>query len=621
MSERDFLVAQAVMAIRALILRHPRKTSSLIPFEWSSKFSGRLGQFAVFVKSRSPDIFSFEEHPATGLLSVRLSSAFQREGYLVFQRLLTSFSLSETQSDEVAPDDPQYTILSEIKNQETRSELAGGSSVILAAAEVLREFTLKFPQGARLSKVAEAFSKSGIPPLPLEWFDELLVRTLPDNVYLRSSSNRSDLSQTPMTQSIVDVIASIPSKKGSMGYTSRALGISIPELIAVVKGCSLFFYDPGMVFPCRYFEDLVVGYVSYETLVKRQERVELSSMSPFRHLVRIVAASLFYSPDKRIPSEHVLAWCHALDVKPRLLWQCLQDKVFWSNAHAELQVLRRNPSDSVNATTYGCDETALPRDLLDDIKDKVARLGNQSSIEKLSQALQWGKSSENRRKYGPLSAVLKKHPDIFYEPDFMFWKESLIKKVSFPETDIPSEAIIDKADTEFLQLSQISNMLVYYLTQEGYQAYPKDDILRILSSVGMDEEYLKRLSRVFVPGSNIYLRKLPCEVRFEAHSIEEFIFFALKASGRKAVEISKLFQKLAECESFDEAITSEARAEILSSCGNILDADQTPLSRICFYNPDVILLDCVATMNLQIPEQHYKNGEHVDFTSKQTQIE
>jgi hypothetical protein len=485
----------------------------------------------------------------------------------------------------------------------------------------LREFTLKCPQGARLSKVAEAFSKSGIPPLPLEWFDELLVRTLPDNVYLRSSSNRSDLSQTPMTQSIVDVIASIPSKKGSMGYTSRALGISIPELIAVVKGCSLFFYDPGMVFPCRYFEDLVVGYVSYETLVKRQERVELSSMSPFRHLVRIVAASLFYSPDKRIPSEHVLAWCHALDVKPRLLWQCLQDKVFWSNAHAELQVLRRNPSDSVNATTYGCDETALPRDLLDDIKDKVARLGNQSSIEKLSQALQWGKSSENRRKYGPLSAVLKKHPDIFYEPDFMFWKESLIKKVSFPETDIPSEAIIDKADTEFLQLSQISNMLVYYLTQEGYQAYPKDDILRILSSVGMDEEYLKRLSRVFVPGSNIYLRKLPCEVRFEAHSIEEFIFFALKASGRKAVEISKLFQKLAECESFDEAITSEARAEILSSCGNILDADQTPLSRICFYNPDVILLDCVATMNLQIPEQHYKNGEHVDFTSKQTQIE
>ena len=621
MSEYDILVAQAVMTIRALILRHPKKETALIPLDWSSKFSRRLGPFAPFVRSRSPDIFSFVEDPRTGLLSVRLSTAFQREGYLAFQRILTTHGTVDSNSDEVGPDDPQYVILSEIEDMETRCELAGGPSVIDNATTVLHEFTVKYPTGAPVAKVREALSKSGIPPLPLEWFDKLIVRTLGDDVYLRASSYPSELSLSPVIRSLVSVITSSPSMKASIEYAVKSLGIGIAELMTVVKDCSLFFYAPGMVFPCSYFETLVLGYVSHATYVKEQERVELSTMSPFRHLLRIVEASLIYSPDQRIPSEHVLAWCHALDVKPRLLWQCLQDKVFWSSPHADLQVVLRASSYPVDEACYDSHVTALPKDLCDEITAQVARLGNQSSIEKLSHGLQWGKSSENRRKYGQLSGVLKVLPDVFYEPDFMFWKDSLTRKVLFPEIEIRTEAIIEKADVEFLHLLQISKTLSFYLSHEGCQAYPKDDVLHILSSMGMEEDYLKRLSLIFVPGSNLYLRKLPFEATFEPASVEEYILFALKASGRKAVDINNLFQKLTESGSFDEAIISNARAEILTYCGNIYNTDLSPLSRICFYNPDVVLLDSVASANLQIPEQQYKISKPADFVLKHTQSE
>jgi hypothetical protein len=614
----EITAAHAIITIRSILFRSPNRRSPLIPSNWARRFSPMLGSFTSFVKQRSPNIFILDESPELDLIFVRISPEFSTEDYLAYQRIVAAHPLPAIPSTPVFHEDPQHIALCKLVSQRLRVDICGGSKVFEKAAELLESLMAQSPSWCLREKCIKTLSEAGIPPIPLEWFESQLVVPGISTVYLRSNPQVSLQSSSSHAVKLVEETLSLSETKSlTIEFLCELLQKDSLEVTHILKSCPLVLYEPELVYSCQEFERSVVGYISSHTREEMRIIQELSSMSPFEHLVRSIEKAIEFSPDKRISTDHVISWCGSLDVKPKLIWQCLRNKVFWSCHHSDLQVLIRSSRGKEKFVIPEGHEP-LPQDIVKQIKLEVQNLGTNCTVDKLTAGLHWGKSSDNSRKYGTLRQVLEGVSEVFYDPHFMYDLSSIMDQVVFPETteEIDSESIFKASDTAYRNMMQLNATIVYYLGQAGYPSYPLSDVQQAAATMGLGPDVLSRSSYLFVPGNNVYLRKSSRETIVLEGSVEEAILFALRSSGRKAVDFDNLFRAINESARFSQADIDQARRE-LTSCRDLHCPGSGPLRSSCFFNPEVVVLDALASEYLELPVQELKKPILLDASAKQ----
>jgi hypothetical protein len=615
---QDIVTAHALLSIRSILLRIPQRETELIPFQWTRRFGKHLGSYADFIRQRTPNIFSYDETDEPGLILVRMTDDFITVGYLQHQRVAAGEPLPAICWDEFHDDDKQYYSLVKISNIQTRGRIAGGAEVLKRAFNIIERLCTT-DVGITSERCVKALGEAGIPPLPFEWFKDVVVPGT-STVYLRTSSRpQLAIDTTDRVAAIIEYeLSHSLTKSVSVEHLSQVLNVDATAVTQWARKYPFALHEPDKIYSCSAFERIVQGYISPETKSKIQMLEEISSMTPLRHLIRSIETAIRFSPNNRIPTEYAIAWCSSLDVKPKLVWQCLRDTVVWSSLYSDSQVfLRTNQGKAVHQGTGSPEE--LPKDVITQIKQEVEKLGAHCTLDKLSAALTWGKSSENRRKYGLLKNVLQNIPDIFFEPRFMFLRSGIEHLIVIPKDTEPGSAkeCLERADNEYRNLAQINATVVYYLTQAGFPAYPANDLLNAFSQYSIPHDYLPRLRHLFAPGDFVYLRKDISSVYIPPGSIQATILYALRASSRKALDLDSLLKVMRRCGRFPGEAIDAILEEIVMQARDITSAIGDSVARICYYNPDVIILDETASRYLELPVHEVKKPSVIDLASKQ----
>ena len=614
----SLMEAKAILEMRSIVMRHPKKKTCLLPFGWGKRFSRFLGRFEAFIRTHSMNIFLIEIDPVTNLLFVRLSEFFMKEGYLTYQRLVDTHGKFEPPQDSLALEDPQYLELCEIQDPDRRSDIAGDKNVVALARGKLETFIKQNATGCPVTKARRCFSDSGILPLPLEWFDDICFTTDTVTVFLRKREVEVP-SQTDqhVQDRVCRILEESWTKSASIFELSNQLCLQVCDVRRSLKGIPLVFYEPDMVFSCSYFEETVQGYVSSATKEAIRSAAEAASISPLRHLLRSVEAATIHSPDQRLGSEYVLAWCAALDVQPRMVWQCLQDKVFWSDSHSELQILLRTAA-GMAAHPNPLPEGYLPRDRVMSIKHEIKKLGRLCTLDRLSGALKWSKSSDNRKKYGPLKEVLTRIPEVYYDPSVMVAIAALNGVVIWPDylEGIDVVRIANKCEADFMNLAAINSTIIYYLSQPGCVAYPLKDAMSALINANLVEKHLFRLVHLFVPDEKVYLRDVPQGLVFSEGSVEEAVLSILRASPKRTVDMEKLLLLLNKGGRFATEQIDAVWDDLRTRCSDLTNNSFSNISYYCYYDPSSVILVAMARKYLLISLPEPKIPALSDFVPK-----
>ena len=617
----ELLAAQAILEIRSIVMKHPKRRSALLPQSWSRRYGAELGPYAVFVQTYSPRIFHIDSDTPTGLITASLSDEFINEGYLGYQRLLDVHGKATARDEALTEEDTQYQTLCQITSESERASIAGGLNLLKQACDELRLATTRFPSGFSSTIARKSLTDKGILPLPLEWFDSVIAIPGPDRVYLR----KAPIAVPHICGQNLAIEAFVGASSGkcvSVGALCGHVGVDKIALVGLIRQCPRIFFEPDMVYPCRYFQDTVEGYISPSELASANAAAVAASMSPIRHLLSSIESTLTHTPDRKLGTEYVLAWCAALDVKPRSIWQCLQDKVVWSSVHSGMQVLLRTPEGKV-AHGNPLPDGYLPRDLVMAIKHEVKKLGVNSTVDKLAGILHWGKGSENRRKYGLLRSILPRIPDLFYDPRHMYLASSLKGTVVMPKTEeIKVGEFTAKLDNEYTSLCNISSSIVYFLTHSGYHYYPKTEAVNALATYGLPETDLLRLSRIFVPGNAIYLRKIGSDTQItDRGDVASAVVAAVRASPGGSVEFDSLLVSLTGSKKYRIEEIDSVRAELGTDCADMTTPGHSFFGPLCFFNPQIITLRSVAEDHLAIQPLEEKIPAVEDFVVKHSEVE
>lgn len=617
-SMTDVITAHAILAVRSITIRNPRRRTQLIPPSWERRFAPALGSYSSFIKSHSPDIFTFEECQTSGLVTVGFSDEFLQRGYIAYQLKASSGDLGEFGIVAGSCYDPQYAALVDISDMNQRGDVAGGTSVLGQAASVIDKITKKNPPGVSFMQVMKALGEEGLPPIPLEWFDSLVVRT--NSVWIFKRKHQLPVKGPPDSSValVESLLVECSPNPLSINVLAQQLRISPQAAAEMIKNCPTAMYEPDTVFACHEFETLVDGYMSPRSREEAEREAELAKMTPVEHLFRSVELCLVNSPTLSIGSEHVLAWCAALDVKPRTLWQCMQGSIFWSSPHADLEILLRT-SEGMRECPNLLSSDLLPREVVAEIVEGIKGLGGSCSVDKLSLALKWGRTSDNRKRYGPLRSVLQGIPEVFYDPTRVYLRSGLEGIVLWPtvsEISPSHPATAEKILQDYANLMALNASIVYYLTEGGYPCYPLSELVKAFETYGLAGDSIVNLSQLFLPGNNVFLRRLATDIPVQQGTVEEAVLFSLTASGRRAVDMDTLVEVLTQCGRFDQVHVDRFRTTLVSSCGDILNPDNTGIPGICFLNPDVVLLDATATRYLEIPSTEMKLVRTDDFIVK-----
>ena len=607
---KEITEAIAVVELRGIILKHPKKSTRLIPSDWSRRFRPYLGTYRQFVESKSPTLFEMSFDEASGLMCVSLSRDAPTL-LLRYQRLIDTHGKSvEAQSNFPSPDD-QYMALTRISDLVERYRICGGKEVYDRAIEVIEAFVQRCGKVFDVAMARKSLSDAGIVPLPLEWFSNVVV--LPgDGIYiLRESYGRiQSLDEGNLMKRVCsEVLRSVHQGVPFVKFTeiSSHVGLSQIELEAILAETQILLYAPGKGYTCTYFEELVYGYVSPKSVMNYHKSVELLNMSPVRHLVLSLEKTMECFTDKRLPVEYFIAWCSALDLEPRIVWRCVRDKIFWSGSQSDFQVVLRSKSGR-KQTLFGRSEE-VPSDMIQSIKQEIRKLGYCCTIDKLSSNLRWGKQSEYAKKYGPLRDVLQDMSDVFYEPNYLYLRASIDGLVSWPDEQTESlrtaQACLDELETKFTTMANLSSMIVYQMVQSGLGSYPLHQVLDLLANAGCDHDLIYSLDYIYVPDSIVYLRRAALSYDIPTDdSIESAVIRALRNSPRYSVDYDGLIGALLGSRLYQVDEIDAIRQILECNCSSI-DQTSEGLGRLCFFNPNIIALKSVTKEQLAMEFGEY----------------
>jgi len=621
-TESERIRALACLEIRSIILKHPKGASSLLPLDWSKRFNRHLGSYRNFIALNTPSLFNMEINKNTGISMVGLSGS-SGEAFGALQRLIDKSGKPNIEEHPFSEPDEQYIKISQISDIIDKYRICGSKVTFDEAKSRLRTLMRQNMTGCALSKARRALSDAGIPPIPLEWFSDLFVIIHEDDVYLRKvrTETRGAVDDGLVVQcgTIIreSIARGIPFVK--IQELVSKTGKSQTDLLQTVQRAGTFLYTPDMIYPCDHFEEKIEGYLSPNTIAKYHRDVELASLSPFQHLIHSIERQIGLNEDSRLRSEFVLACSAALDVKPRLLWQCLKAKVFWSCPESDLQVLLRTKvGRAKHSNPYSPNE--FPSDLAQSIKTEVKDLGAMCTLDRLTSMLHWGKQSENAKKFGPLRSVLSRMPDIFYDPFYIYSRAAIDELVQWPDEpeDMKSECVklIEASNLNFINSATFAASMAYYLTTSGYQYYPLHQAQEALVQAGLGESEVFRYSQLFVPSDIIYLRKsATAEIELPKGSIEWTIVNAIERAGRKAIQFDNLMKALISSKRFEMEDIDRVRTDLSVSCKDMYQTSGSPssLSNSCFYNPSVIVLRQHAIEHLATEISDIKYPELENF--------
>ncbi|KAF4715563.1 Serine arginine-rich splicing factor 2, partial [Perkinsus olseni] len=349
---------------------------------------------------------------------------------------------------------------------------------------------------------------------------------------------------------------------------------------------------------------------------------DLVSYCPLSHLVHTVRELLYLSDAHAVKTRYLIHLCGCIPIQPKVLWNILKDEVMWCSPHSGMELVRRrfaqhttillvvilvayrSSSDQALRKTKALkvvedDEgegkkSYIPRDLMKQIEHLIRDLGSNATVDKLMRQLDWGKNSQKKERLGPLREVLGRLPRVFYEPEYMFLRQSLEGVVAWPEDDERSEeAKTQEMTNNFnnwcrfsVNRAEVANNLVTMLsTPEScpQRRYPVDTARTYLATNGVNPDHeLPLLTDLFIPGNNVYLRR-GCEDEDQSSSstsssaaasaataaadqisedrVSEYIYSTLKKSPYRAIDIDALRKvirdnfTLEESKQFESSIT------------------------------------------------------------------
>ncbi len=594
--------ATAVLELRSIILKNPKKCTRLLPSEWSRRFRSTLGTYRQFVESRSPNIFRCEVDTDSDLVVSKIADNAE-EAIARFQRLADLHGKSATLSASDEPEtDRQYLSLCRVADMKTRYTIVGGMEVYVNAGEALVNTVSKFPTGVDVSRCWKLLSDSGIVPVPLEWYSDKIV--IPgDAIYLlkegvsKFQSLELESSVHRLYSYVIQAINSgVPFVMPD--EVCQRLGLVRSDLNSILDKSELFFHENHKVFTCERFEQLVYGYVSSRTLDTYHKSVDLARMTPVQHILQTIRKVINLLPDRRLPAEYFIAWCAALDLEPRLVLKCLRESIFFSGTVSDFQVVLRSKAGKIS----GLDAATMnvPGDVMQRIKNEVKSLGEACTVDKLASNLHWGKTFDNAKKYGQLKDVLQRCTDIFYDPSYLYMRESLDGLVQWPDRDhtlagTAGAEISLELENRFTVLSSLSAMIVYHLTSTESNFYPLSHACEYLANSGLDKNELCTLDYLYVPDSIVYLRKsAPSESDDVPLSpIERAVVGALRRSRRHSLDYDGLIRALVGCSRYAIEEIDSVRSVLGTMCRNAAP-EGSGLQAYCFYNPDVVILKSFA---------------------------
>jgi hypothetical protein len=591
-----------------------------MPVDWSRRYGPFLGTYSTFIALNSPAVFDYEVNPKTDLLVVRMGRDAS-EAFSALQRLLDKNGgkpVFPENKDDFIIQDEQYAKLCRVTDMIDKYRIAGSKVILDAARSRVVQLIRQNPTGFPTNKGRKYLSDAGVPPIPLEWFSDLVVVTDNEGIFLRKCPV---VNTGPLDPDVTRKCIQIIKERIEHGHPSisvkllaQRICLGVSETFQLTRNCGSLMYTPGMAYPCEYLEGMVEGYVSPATITKYHRDVELASLSPFQHVLVLVEKTVESSQDNRIPTEHVMAWCASLDIKPRLLWQCLRDKIFWSSNESDLQILLRSRSGKTqHPNPFMSGE--FPSDISQMIKNEIRKLGRYCTVDKLVSSLHWGKQSDNVKKFGPLRTVISRLPDIWYDPFFLYSRAAIDDFVVWPdEGEDESEQtrqLREASNMKFVTSANFASSLVYYLSTSGCEYYPLAQAQESLTQAGLEGSDIYKFFHLFVPSDIVYLRKSTEKdelIAITEGSPEWTIVECLRRSTRKAVPYDALLKGLISCEKFDIDEIDKIRRTLTVFCGDMRNCDPSHIiSRYCFYNPGVIVLKTLATefLAVELPDIKY----------------
>jgi len=534
--------ATALLEIISLAIQFPQGCA-LLPYDWS-----RFGVSFESAVSGRPDLFSWRRD-SSGLISVSqhanpqalaaLRAAAQGEKFPAVFRL---------------DRDQQFMRLLEAK---AVWELGG-------AREKVRQISRQNPTGCAASRFQRGLVDAGFGPLPLEWFSEIIF-VCDGIVRLR---NFPKVVSNPVGEPLRGKIIAEIRKSGRAKLGVLARIAKSENILEILERIPEVFFEPEKIFPLPWVEECIYNF--------QVSAPPAPPASAFRLLCDSILARLRVS--ERLPSEDVLRWCRALNVKPRVVCQALRKEIFWSHPESDLEVLMRRQPLKTPQTLPLAPLTAL----------RAGLRAGATTVEKLIKEAGWGKGSDNRKEYGNLRDILKTVGEVFYDPKYVYSRPKIDKLLILPDWDAEKPSRLAELDAAWEARREISDTLKTYLADPTIcplRKYPIEQLKIYCMQRDIQESELLTAHALFFPLKIIYLRAgVPAPAApAEAAAVHR----ALSALPFNACDCDALLRALADSQPLE--IVDRLREE-LPGLGGLAPSGGSWFREMCFYDPENIYL-------------------------------
>jgi len=143
-------------------------------------------------------------------------------------------------------------------------------------------------------------------------------------------------------------------------------------------------------------------------------------------------------------AETVTALLRVVEANPKDVLQHLRGQIFWSHGEAQLEmVLRTRVGQAQHPDPLP--EVYLPPEIRERIVREIKALGPKAKLEALVGRLGWNRTSELKKRYGPLRDILLKLSEVFYDPSRVYLKTAINNIVEWPSGCEPQPFDIGKA--------------------------------------------------------------------------------------------------------------------------------------------------------------------------------
>ena len=546
----------AISEIISLVSKFPSGTP-LIPYDWRERFGI---SFEEVVLAR-PDLFAVTRK--NGLLWVRLLSSSQPVVHASVQTL----------NFQVEPD-PQYILLSKL-SLEGRVEVVG-AAVLEKANEKIKQLCRQNPAGCFTSRVQRALLDSGFGPLPLQWFSDQLF--IFDGL-VRLRRVPKVVADPADDAACARVISLVEKSGGRAKLVNLERSLKIENLQELLKRIPGIFYEPDRVFPLPWIEECIFGF-------------EISAPEAPPSAFRLLCDSILTELGKieKIPAKHVLRWCRALNVAPRLLCQALRKEIFWSVPESDLEIVSLRQPKKI--------PQAIPLAPLTAIRNSLK--GGATTVDRIMKEAAWGKNSENRREYGSLRLVLDKVGEVFYEPSYVYSRLKIDHLLVLPEWDETKPSKFEEIEALWVAKQELHALLTGYLVDPTIcplRKYPLDQVKIYCSQRDIPEGDLLVLYDLFIPMKIVYLRS-GVVIKESWPDEARSVYQVLSSLPFNACDCDALLKGLVDCSRFTLEVTDSMRFQ-LPLLASLQPRSDSWFTEMCFYDPDHIYLvsdadDCLA---------------------------